>query len=66
MVGFNFPVVPKGGLFRCSIIQSLLTFICLVSGKARIRVQLSAVHDKSHIDRCIEAFVEVGKNKGII
>lgn len=42
------------------------SFPVVSKGKARIRVQLSAVHDKSHIDRCIEAFVEVGKNKGII
>lgn len=29
-------------------------------GKARIRVQLSAVHSEEDIDRCVEAFVEVG------
>ncbi len=28
-------------------------------GEARIRVQLSAVHDKAHLDRAIEAFKEV-------
>ena len=28
-------------------------------GEARIRVQLSAVHDKDHLDRAIEAFKEV-------
>lgn len=30
-------------------------------GKARIRVQISAVHSEEDIDRCVEAFVEVGK-----
>lgn len=35
-------------------------------GQARIRVQLSAVHDKEHIDKCIAAFVEVGKELGVI
>ncbi len=29
--------------------------------KARIRIQLSAAHSKEHLDKAIEAFVEVGK-----
>uniref|UniRef100_A0A4W2IEW6 2-amino-3-ketobutyrate coenzyme A ligase, mitochondrial n=1 Tax=Bos indicus x Bos taurus TaxID=30522 RepID=A0A4W2IEW6_BOBOX len=39
VIGFSYPVVPKG--------------------KARIRVQISAVHSEEDIDRCVEAFVEV-------
>ncbi|MFJ1261236.1 glycine C-acetyltransferase [Capnocytophaga canis] len=35
-------------------------------GKARIRVQLSAAHSKSHLDKAIEAFTEVGKSLGVI
>ena len=38
----------------------------VAQGKARIRVQLSAAHDKEHIDRCIEAFKSVGKELGVI
>jgi len=34
--------------------------------KARIRVQLSAAHDKIHLDKAIKAFVKVGKEKGIL
>ncbi|MDO6491283.1 MULTISPECIES: glycine C-acetyltransferase [unclassified Cellulophaga] len=34
--------------------------------KARIRVQLSAAHEKEHLDQAIEAFTEVGKELGII
>lgn len=34
--------------------------------KARIRVQLSAAHSKSHLDKAIEAFTEVGKQLGVI
>lgn len=30
-------------------------------GKARIRVQLSAVNSEEDIYRCVEAFVEVGR-----
>ena len=46
VIGFYYPVVPKG--------------------QARIRVQISAVHDKEHLDKCIAAFTEVGKELGVI
>lgn len=35
-------------------------------GKARIRVQVSAVHQREHLDRAIQAFSEVGKELGVI
>lgn len=35
-------------------------------GKARIRVQISAVHDRHHLDLCVAAFKEVGKELGVI
>ncbi|MCX7551215.1 glycine C-acetyltransferase [Xanthomarina sp. F2636L] len=34
--------------------------------KARIRVQLSAAHDKEHLDKAINAFIKVGKTLEII
>jgi glycine C-acetyltransferase len=34
--------------------------------KARIRVQLSAAHEKSHLDKAIKAFIKVGKTLEII
>lgn len=46
VIGFFYPVVPKG--------------------QARIRVQLSAAHDKAYLDRAIAAFTKVGKNLGVI
>lgn len=46
VIGFYFPVVPKG--------------------QARIRVQLSAVHDQTHLDKAIAAFTEVGKELGVL
>jgi glycine C-acetyltransferase len=46
VVGFSFPVVPKG--------------------KARIRTQMSAAHSIEQIDKAINAFVEVGKELGVI
>ncbi|HSI77784.1 MAG TPA: glycine C-acetyltransferase [Lunatimonas sp.] len=35
-------------------------------GQARIRVQLSAAHDKNQLDKAIEAFSTVGKELGVI
>jgi glycine C-acetyltransferase len=38
----------------------------VAKGKARIRVQLSAAHDKEHLDKAIAAFVKVGKAMKVI
>ncbi len=46
VIGFFFPVVPKG--------------------EARIRVQVSAAHEKHHLDRAIDAFTRVGKELGVL
>lgn len=46
VIGFYYPVVPKG--------------------QARIRVQISAGHERHHLDQAIAAFVEVGKELGVI
>lgn len=46
VIGFYYPVVPKG--------------------KARIRVQISAGHDREHLDKAITAFTKVGKSLGVI
>lgn len=35
-------------------------------GKARIRVQLSAAHQKEHLDKAIAAFIEVGRDLRVI
>lgn len=35
-------------------------------GQARIRVQMSAVHEQSHLDKAIQAFTEVGKELGVL
>ncbi len=35
-------------------------------GQARIRIQLSAAHEKSHLDQAINAFIEVGKDLKVI
>ncbi|MEM6522998.1 MAG: glycine C-acetyltransferase [Bacteroidota bacterium] len=46
VIGFFYPVVPKG--------------------QARIRVQISAAHDKRHLDAAIDAFIKVGKELDVI
>jgi len=46
VVGFFFPVVPKG--------------------QARIRTQMSAAHDKRHLEQAIEAFTKVGRKYDIL
>ncbi|NNF01863.1 MAG: glycine C-acetyltransferase [Bacteroidia bacterium] len=46
VIGFYFPVVPKG--------------------QARIRVQISAGHERHHLDKAIEAFVKVGKELDVL
>ncbi len=38
----------------------------VAQGKARIRVQISAAHERHHIDKAITAFVKVGKELGVI
>lgn len=34
--------------------------------QARIRVQISAGHERTHLDKCIDAFVKVGKELGVL
>ena len=46
VIGFSFPVVPRG--------------------EARIRVQLSAIHQRAHLDQAIEAFISVGRELGVV
>ena len=35
-------------------------------GQARIRVQISAAHEKAHLDKAISAFIKVGKEVGVL
>lgn len=34
--------------------------------QARIRVQISAGHEREHLDKCIDAFIKVGKELGVL
>jgi glycine C-acetyltransferase len=46
VVGFSYPVVPKG--------------------QARIRVQISADHEREHLDKAIAAFTKIGAKYAIL
>ena len=35
-------------------------------GAARIRVQVSAVHSREHLDQAIQAFIKIGKKHKVI
>lgn len=38
----------------------------VAKGQARIRVQISAAHDRRHLDKAIQAFTETGKELGVL
>jgi glycine C-acetyltransferase len=46
VIGFSFPVVPRG--------------------EARIRTQISAAHEREHLDRAVASFTSVGRDLGVI
>ena len=46
VIGFFFPVVPRG--------------------QARIRVQISAGHEREHLEKAVAAFTKVGKHLGVL
>ena len=35
-------------------------------GQARIRVQVSAAHERAHLNKCVEAFTKIGRELGVI
>jgi len=38
----------------------------VAKGQARIRVQISAGHDRTHLDHAIKAFTEVGRELNVL
>ncbi len=42
------------------------SFPVVPKSKARIRVQISAAHEREHLDRAIDAFAAVGRRRGLV
>ena len=42
------------------------SFPVVPKDEARIRVQISAAHTREHLDKAIQAFIEVGQKFGVI
>ena len=55
-----------GGMLQEGIYVIGFSFPVVPEGQARIRVQMSAAHSQSDIDRVIEAFATVGRKLGVI
>ena len=53
-------------LFEEGVFAVALGYPTVPMGKARIRVMVSAVHRKEHLDKALEVFEKVGKELGII
>jgi glycine C-acetyltransferase len=53
-------------LFERGIYAIGFFFPVVPQGQARIRTQISAGHEKEHLDKALDAFVEVGKKHEIL
>ncbi|HTM65507.1 MAG TPA: glycine C-acetyltransferase [Flavipsychrobacter sp.] len=54
------------GLLEEGIYVTGFFYPVVPKGQARIRVQISAAHDRQHLDKAIAAFTKVGKELGVI
>jgi glycine C-acetyltransferase len=54
------------GLLEEGIYVTGFFYPVVPKGQARIRVQISAAHDRQHLDKAIAAFTKVGKELGMI
>jgi glycine C-acetyltransferase len=53
-------------LYYESIYVVGFSYPVVLQGQARIRVQISVVHEIEHLDKAIQAFVKVGKKYDIL
>jgi glycine C-acetyltransferase len=53
-------------MYREGIYVIGFSFPVVPAGAARIRVQLSAAHEREHIDKCVAAFRKVGGKHGVL
>lgn len=53
-------------LLAINLCIRFVLFVMSSTGLARIRVQLSSEHTKENIDKCVDAFISIGKRKQVI
>ncbi len=53
-------------LFESGVFATAIGFPTVAKGKARIRVMISAAHDRDDLGQGLEAFAKVGKQLGVI
>ncbi len=53
-------------LFEAGVFASKISFPTVPRGKARIRVMISAAHEKADLDFALEQFSKVGRDMGLI
>jgi len=78
LAGAGHPIIPVmlgDAALAQSMANKLLTegiyvigfsFPVVPKGQARIRVQMSAAHEREHIDRAVAAFAKIGRELGVI
>jgi glycine C-acetyltransferase len=53
-------------LFEAGVFAMAIGFPTVPRGKARIRVMISAAHERADLDQGLEVFQRVGKEQGVI
>ena len=55
-----------GRMLEEGIYVTSFSYPVVPKGRARIRTQMSAAHEKHHLDKAIAAFAKVGRDLGVI
>ncbi len=78
LAGAGHPIIPVmlgdaklAGQFAAEMLKDGIyvigfSFPVVPKDQARIRTQMSAAHEKKHLDQCIAAFTKVGRSLGVI
>ncbi len=78
LLGHGHPIIPvllgdavlaqrlAAGLLERHVYVTAFSYPVVPRGTARIRTQMSAAHTPDDLDRAVEAFVEVGRDLGVI
>ena len=60
------PVVVSGVLKVLDILSNGFFFPVVPNGQAKIRTQVSAGHEKHHLEKALDAFIKVGRKYEIL